>query len=233
MRFALTAIVAGFLFPTPNHAEVFSNVLGQADFPGGAVSFADELIAYSPGIVFDPSNNADVPLPAYRDPNNTLGVPDVDVQAVIDCGAAPGTDTCKFASLGVGGELTVRFTDNLLTGSGSADPDLWVFVAGPPEATFVDLSTDGINWLSAGLWPSFAIGVDIDAFGFGIDDAFSYVRLRDDPDSGNTTGITVGGDIDAIGAISTTIVPLPASAWLLVSALGAMTALRRRKRDAG
>ena len=228
MRFARIAILATLLTPALGHAEIFSNILSEADFPAGAASFADELISFTPGIVFDPANDADVPLPPYLDATNTLGTPDVDVQAVIDCGATPGTDTCNFASLGVGGELVVRFVDNLLTGNGNPDPDLWVFTAGPIEATFVDLSTDGSNWLSAGLWPSFADGVDIDAFGFGINDAFSFVRLRDDPASGNTTGITVGGDIDAIGAISTTIVPLPASAWLLLSALSGLGALRRR-----
>ncbi|MBT8442750.1 MAG: PEP-CTERM sorting domain-containing protein [Gammaproteobacteria bacterium] len=225
-------IVAAFLLVSqPVSAEIFTNVLGNsADFPAGAISFADQVVDYSPGIVFDPVNNVDVPLPAYRGADNALGVPDVDIQAVIDCGAAPSVDNCNFVSLGVGGSLTVQFTDNLLTGSGNADADLWIFEAGPQEDTFVDISVDGFNWASVGVYASFALGVDIDAFGFDATDSFAFVRLRDDPAQGNTTGITVGADIDAIGAISTTVVPGPAAGWLFVSALGALAVRRRARR---
>ncbi|MGI9342883.1 MAG: PEP-CTERM sorting domain-containing protein [Gammaproteobacteria bacterium] len=224
-----TAFPAGFLLSPVVEAEVFSNVLGSsADFPAGAVSFADELIDYSPGIIFDPILNENVPLSPYLGAENALGVPDVDLQSVIDCGATPGTDTCNFVSLGVGGSLTVKFTDNVLTGGGSPDADLWIFEAGPQEQTYVDISADGVDWSSLGAWPSFALGIDIDAFGFGVQDEFSYLRLRDDPLQGNTSGITVGLDVDAIGAISTRVVPVPAAGWLLAAALGALATRRRR-----
>lgn len=215
------------LAAAPAQAVVFSNILSSADFPAGAVSFADELVDFSPGIVVDPFLNEDVPLMPYLDASNTLGVPDVDLQSAVDCAAAPNPVDCDFASLGVGGVLTLRFTDNLLRGSGDATPDLFVFEAGPPEATFIDISADGVTWETLGSFASFAVGIDLDAAGFGINDLFAYVRLRDDPASGNTSGITVGADIDAIGAISTSIVPLPAAVWLMLSALIGLLCARR------
>jgi hypothetical protein len=40
----------------------------------------------------------------------------------------------------------------------------------------------------------------------------------------------VGADIDAIAAISTTAVPVPAGSWLLATAAGALAARRARAR---
>jgi hypothetical protein len=45
-------------------------------------------------------------------------------------------------------------------------------------------------------------GIDIDQFGFGPSSRFSLVRLTDDPNVGEATGVSVGADIDAFGAIS-------------------------------
>lgn len=226
---AFALLTAGMLTSIVGQAETFSNFWGSsADFPAGIVSFADELVEFSPGVVPDPQGGPDIPLPEYRDGNNALGAPDMTLQQLVDCSAAASTETCRFVSLGIGGFLTVKFTDNLLTGSGNSDPDLYIFETGPIESTYVDVSVDGINWSSVGLWPSFANGVDIDAFGFGVNDTFAFLRLRDDPTSGNTSGITVGADIDAIGAISTTTVPLPGSGWLLVSAIGLFRWMRRQ-----
>lgn len=204
----------------PAEAIVYSNIAGNSvDFPAGAVSFADELVDFQPGLVFDPDRGTETPLPAYRDGNNTLGPPDVDLQKSIACATAPDTTSCRFVSLGRGGSLVVRFTDNLLTGSGDTAPDLWIFEAGPPDITFVDISSDGTSWLPLGEFSSFLQGIDIDAAGYGPDSRFAYVRLRDNPDVGQSQGATLGADIDAIGAISTVVVPLPGAFWLLLGAL--------------
>ncbi len=231
---AVFAIV-GLFVSAPGLTATFGNILTPGvEFPLGAVSFADAVVDYSPGIVYDPGFDDFIPFPIYRVAESALGVPDVvDIQSVNECTAENSTVVCPFVSLGVGGSLTVQFTDNLLTGGGTADADLWIFEAGPPEPTYVDISPDGINWFSVGLWPGFTIGVDIDAFGFGVNDSFAFVRLTDDPISGNTTGITVGADIDAIGAISSvTVVPLPAAAWLFASALSIMGLRCRRSPSA-
>jgi hypothetical protein len=98
----------------------------------------------------------------------------------------------------------LRFDDNKLIGSGDNKFDLWVFEVGDDiEDTFVDISSDGVTWHSVGKVFGGMAGIDIDAFGFGIGDQFSYVRLTDDSNEGAQDGYTVGADIDAVGAIFT------------------------------
>jgi hypothetical protein len=105
--------------------------------------------------------------------------------------------------LGDGGRLTLRFTNNQLRGSGSTQPDLWVFEIGPDvETTSVQISRDGRTFLDVGKVAGQTRAVDIDAFGFGANDRFSYVRLTDDTNQGEQVGEFVGADIDAVGAIS-------------------------------
>lgn len=67
-------------------------------------------------------------------------------------------------------------------------------------------------------------GVDFEAFGFGGDNAFAYVRPNDGP--------TAGADIDAVGAISTRLatpilVAEPSTLALFAGALAFSLAARR------
>ncbi|MBD2001636.1 MULTISPECIES: PEP-CTERM sorting domain-containing protein, partial [Cyanophyceae] len=76
-------------------------------------------------------------------------------------------------------------------------------------------------------------GIDIDAFGWTQGDLFSYMRLSDDPNFGNTGTNTPGSDIDAVGVISSvpaTSVPEPSSAFglLAVSAFGVCSLLKHK-----
>jgi hypothetical protein len=48
--------------------------------------------------------------------------------------------------------------------------------------------------------------VSAGAFGFGEASSFTYVRLTDDPNEGNSTGYSVGADIDAVCALTSTLV---------------------------
>lgn len=206
--------------------STFTNVSGEViEFPLGTVSFADELVAFTPGLQFEPQLGVFQPLPQFRDGTNTLGVPDMTTQQFIDCTVFSTTETCRFASLGNLGSLTVRFTDNRLTPDGSDAADLWVFVAGPVDPAFVDVSRDGTDWLQVGNL-GLSNGVDLDASGLQPGDLFAFVRLRDAP-GGQSSGATLGADVDAIGAISTTVVPVPAAGWLLASGLVLLGAGRR------
>ena len=112
-------------------------------------------------------------------------------------------------SLGAGGTITLQFTDNALTGSGSTNLDIWVFEIGVDiEDTFIEISEDGIAWSTVGNVTGATSGIDIDAYGFGPSDRFAYVRLTDDPLEGGTgCCFTIGADIDAVGAISSVSVP--------------------------
>jgi hypothetical protein len=163
-------------------AEEFRGI----EFPGGASSFADRVVHASPGS------------PAATDPNfidasRTIGPPDY-------------LSPVGSYSLGRGGSITLEFTNNHLTGSDDDAPDLHIFEIGPDiEDTFVEVSREGVIWESVGKVFGSTSSIDIDAFGFTSADEFRFVRLVDDPDEGNQTGDTVGADIDAVGALSTTL----------------------------
>jgi hypothetical protein len=196
--------------------------IGGVEFPQGAASFADAVVSYSPVFV---SGNPSEP---HRGAFNALGVPDY----AGDNGCASQAD-CTFVSLGDGGSLVVQFVDNRLTGSGDASLDLWIFEVGPDiEDTFVDISKDGTTWLSVGKVGGSTAGVDIDAFGYTAADLFAYVRLTDDPNLDGQSGATVGADIDAVGAITTVLAPVPepGSFALLAVGLAGLFAARRSVR---
>jgi MYXO-CTERM domain-containing protein len=195
------------------NATALAIPFGGVEFPAGATSFADAVVSYDPTF-----GGGAAPNPAFQVPSRSLAPPD-------NVGLP----------LGAGGRLVLRFTDNSLIGSGSPALDLWVFEIGPDvEDTFVDISKNGTAWFSVGKVFGATSGIDIDAFGFGASDAFSFVRLTDDINEGQVVGGTVGADIDAVGAISSAPPPPPNpvaephSLALLGAALLALLGSRRR-----
>ena len=209
----ITLLLASLTVSTNASAVIY----GGVDFPDGAVSFADSVVDYSPAI------NGGQPTATYRDPLEALGIPDQP--------SGPGVD---FVSLGDGGSITLQFTDNSLTGSGNSDDDLWIFEIGPDvEDTFVEISKNNVDWFDVGKVFGSTSGIDIDAFGFGLLDFFSFVRLTDDTNEGLQTGDTVGADIDAVGAISSAPpvpqIPVPAAVWLFGTALIGFIGFSRRR----
>lgn len=175
--------------------------IGGVEFPQGDYSFADELVSYNPS-----AGGGATPSAANAQATHALDAPEVPGNtAVLACTLA---DNCPFVSLGDGGSVVLNFADNFLTGSNSPAPDLWVFEVGPDiESTYVEISKDGKTWLKVGRIAGTTASIDLDAYGFTASDAFSYVKLTDDPTQGGKTGASVGADIDAIGAISTIINP--------------------------
>lgn len=200
--------------PVLSHAVTYKGV----EFPDGAVSFADEVVLYDPTFGGTTGPGAGV-----QDPSEALGIPDYT--------EGPGTD---YVSLGDGGRIVLRFTDNSLTGSGDDALDLWIFEVGPDvEDTAVDISKNGIDWHSVGEVGGSTSGIDIDFYGWDTSDFFSYIRLTDDTDEGQQgPGGTVGADIDAVGAITSAppAVPVPAAVWLFGSGLIGLTGIARRKK---
>ncbi|MEM9176970.1 MAG: thrombospondin type 3 repeat-containing protein, partial [Myxococcota bacterium] len=151
-----------------------------------ADQWADAVESYSPVII-----NGQ-PVSAARNPQTAVGP------------RTPGSGV----SLGVGGEIVLAFQDNVLTGSGDAAPDLRIFEFGADiEDTFVEVSADGSTWFSLGKIEGSTSDVDLDAFGFGVEDEFTLVRLTDDPDEGTTSGSSVGADIEGIFALSGRLIP--------------------------
>ena len=146
-------------------------------------------------------------------------------------------------SLGRGGVIVVEFTDNALTGSGNSDADLHIFEIGSDvEDTFVEISQDGINFIDVGKVFGSTSSIDIDPFlaaeGLLSSALFTFVRLTDDPNEGQSSGQFVGADIDAVGAISSAPpptpivapVPLPAGLVLGATAFAALGVARRRRK---
>ena len=165
-------------------------------FPDGDISFADEVVSFAPG--------DDVAAP-HLDSSQVLGAPDGN-----------------HLSLGDDGTLVVRFTDNSLTTSGDAAPDLHIFEVGAVVEVFnVSISQDGISWIDLGDLSGQPTSIDIDGVAGVIAFAqYSYVRLIDiDP---SETGSPFGeADIDAIGAISSAPpVAIHAPGALAIFALG-------------
>ncbi|TVP99059.1 MAG: hypothetical protein EA381_10860 [Planctomycetaceae bacterium] len=177
-------VFGGFIRPAaaPEPAE-FSGVL----FPAGELSFADAVVSFAPGPGVSPG---------FNNPQRALGPPQL-----VGRGDEPLTGDFT-TSLGRGGVLTLAFTENFLTGSGDARPDLAVFEVGEIESVRVEISRDGVTFFDVGVVGGITNTIDIDAFGFGPQDRFSFVRLTD-LRQGTALSGPVGADIDAVGAIST------------------------------
>ncbi len=176
------SITAGFTAPSETFQGVF--------FPGGAISFADAVVSYTPNATGRP------PASIFQNATTALGAPDR-----LGRGSEP-VDGQFTVSLGLGGSLVVEFTDNLLTGSGDSRPDLIVFETGDVESVQVQVSRDGITFFTVGILGGLTNQIDLDAAGFGPQDRFAFVRLTD-LRQGSTTSSSLGADIDAIGALTT------------------------------
>ncbi|WP_350286623.1 OmpA family protein [uncultured Croceitalea sp.] len=143
--------------------------------PLGKLSFADRVVkAYHPQLM-------------TQQKNNVLGEPDVIKGFDVE-------DITGIHSLGLGGNLTIQFTDNALTNVNG--PDLYIFEIGQIEPTNLEISKDGKTWIKVGKIDGGVSEVDIAPF-VKQGELFYYVRLTDlKMDSG-----LPGADVDAIAAI--------------------------------
>lgn len=148
-------------------------------FEVGEAAFADNVAAFAPG---DPMSAQDA-----TDGGLALGIPDY----------SRGNGISTAITLGCGGVLQLRFSDNVLVdGPG---PDLHVFEVGPDvEPTILAISIDGTTWRDIGSIEGGTASLDISAVADS-GDVFRFVRLTDDGE--DCTGDYPGADIDAVGAI--------------------------------
>ena len=195
---SLVASVVLLVIGCQSHAETF----GGIEFPEGAVSFADEVLRYEPLYGGGPAPTANT------NPQLALGVPE-------------GLGVNKCTSLGRGGLIELKFTNNILVNSGDSGHDLHIFEIGSDvEDTYVAIrpiaetalllgetyDTDGDGFYEIGKVYGATSSIDIDVIfpGFSRGDlVFDAVQLVDDYYEGGSTGSTVGADIDAVGAIGT------------------------------
>jgi uncharacterized repeat protein (TIGR01451 family) len=174
-------------------------------FPQGACSFADVVIDYRlpEGTRCRPTNSK------FLDPGKAIGIPDY----------TGGSNGVGAVSLGEGGSITLGFTNNVLTNSGDAGPDVYVYEVGPNTEGMIfyvrpaDAGTrerlaaliDPDGFILVGEIRGNLSQTDLDAVfrGFAPGELrFDAVRIIDIQGtcSGDDTG---GADIDAVGAIST------------------------------
>lgn len=144
--------------------------------PLGRLSFADKVI------------KVNHPLLKTKDVSFVLGEPDGIVSFPIIL------DDSGIYSLGLGGDLTVQFSDNALTDVNG--PDLYIFEIGAIEPTDLEISKDGKKWIYVGKIDGGVAEVDIAPF-VNKGDLFYYVRLKDL----KTNSGEPGADVDAIAAI--------------------------------
>lgn len=145
--------------------------------PLGDLSFADEVVDFKRG---DPDAITEA-----CDSTLALGLPDF-----------AGVAT-NFTSLGCGGSLTLRFTDNALVNIDG--PDLFVFEVGKfIETMQVYVSKEGKQWINVGVISGGVSSVDI---GDSVKqfEVFNYVKLVDL--KSDCKGNWPGADIDAVAAI--------------------------------
>ncbi|MBA6412466.1 OmpA family protein [Parahaliea sp. F7430] len=151
---------------------------GEVLFPEGHSSFADEVVSYYSG-----TKEA---IESARNPQQALGIPNYDAK-----------NDSNYVSLGCGGELIVKFSDNILIDV--PGPDLYVFEIGPSvEPTALAISADGESWTRIGRITGGRADVDIAPY-VKADETFRYVKLVDLRE--DCRGNWPGADIDAVGAI--------------------------------
>ncbi len=180
-KLLLVMALLPFSLLAKNEGKVYRDARGHATrFPLGDLSFADEVVSFKEG---SPAARA----ASARKPEEALGPPNYNSKKRDQ----------NFVTLGCGGSLTLRFTNNALVDV--PGPDLYVFEVGPDiEATRLSISRDGKSWIDVGEISGGTAQVDIEKF-VQPGDSFTYVRLTD-LKSSCATGFP-GADIDAVAAI--------------------------------
>jgi len=188
MKTVAVAIVFA-LMVAPVQAQEGPVTYDGVEFPLGDKSFADQVVGFNPGSGTGES-----------DGSAAIGPPDGGK------GTGPSVIGAKGdVTLGKGGSITLKFTDNYLIDVEGLD--LYVFEYGPDVESFkVEISKDGSGWIDLGTVRGQPTGLDIHGR-VAPGDRFSYVRITDanpyaprDPKIIGTEAYE-GADIDAVGAI--------------------------------
>ena len=188
----ITIVVVAIVFAltvAPVKAQEGPVSYGGIEFPLGNKSFADKLMDFNPG-----SGTGE------KDGSAVVGPPDGGKATGPSVIGAKGDVT-----LGKGGSITLKFTDNYLIDVEGLD--LYVFEYGQDVEPFkVEISKDGSGWIDLGTVRGQPTGLDIQGK-VAPGDRFSYVRITDanpyaprDPKTIGTKAYA-GADIDAVGAI--------------------------------
>jgi len=185
--FILTFLI---IFPTVNSGQESSVNQKQYNVLFKKISYADSIVFYDPGALG--YHTGGEPALDYQDTDKALGEPDCKTD-----------NDSGFVSLGDGGTLVVKFSDNILINGPGAD--LQVFEVGRDEHVDVWVSQDNKIYI-----PLIKSETSDYTFEFNLQTentyAYRYVKIRDIYDdimSSDSTDQTAGADIDAISALNT------------------------------
>lgn len=173
-------LISFLAFSLPINAQASTYSVGDYTFPQGQKSFADQVVSYSPG--------SPGPKPKFRNSQAAIGLPDYVKR-----------DNSGFVSLGCQGSLVLKFSDNSLSNGPGADLIIYE-VGSKVEATEVEISENGNDWLSIGV----VKGKNniLDLAGLAPDNKnFYFVKLTD-VSKKNCKDKTAGADIDAVATLN-------------------------------
>ncbi len=154
------------------------------------ISYADSIVYYDPGALGE--NTGGEPHKKYQNTNNALGKP--------DCSAYNDTG---FVSLGNGGTLIIKFSDNILVNG--PGPDLQIFEVGSDENVNVWVSRDNKIYIPLKKHNDSGYLFNFDVQAEKSYD-YRYVKIRDVYDDSivpDSTDEAAGADIDAVSALNT------------------------------
>ncbi|XZE33033.1 GEVED domain-containing protein [Pirellulaceae bacterium SH501] len=186
-RIVNNTILGGTVTPVSTPAP---SIIADDFYSLGSVAFADAVVSYTPA-----AGGGPVPIAGLQVPADALGLP--NYAGIGEPVAGQGV-----VSLGRGGSMVLQFTNNILTGSNDARPDLVVYEVGQSENVRVEVSSDGVTYRSVGVASFNNRYIDLDAFGYNSLSQLQFVRLTDELNQGSLSGDSVGADIDAVGALS-------------------------------
>jgi len=168
---------------------------GGITFPLGDVSFADRVVAYVEGSCVRC---------AYSHPTGVIGPPDCGGSG---CQACSSCDPCalslgyRLSTIDGRGYVTAEFLDNrLIDGPGN---DLFIYITND-KAAQVDISVDGVTWISVGQTKGYPGAIDIGPY-VQAGQEYRLVRVWDVPNDEDKSSCP-GPSIDAIGAMGRALV---------------------------
>ena len=173
-----------FCFSQSTDRKSYRNSNGKNIYlPLGKISFADTVVDFYIG--------TPKPLRKFRNPEESLKEPDYTSYSIP-----------SFFSLGCGGNLTVKFTDNGFMNL--AGKDIYIFEVGPArEPAKVEISKDGIEWIYAGEIDGGRSVLELSDQNIDTTSIFYYLRVTDLKSL--CVSKSAGADIDAIAAINSVV----------------------------
>jgi hypothetical protein len=151
----------------------------QPTFPANQTTpdpYADRVVSFTPG---NPASQC------CNNPDSSLGPPDFNEATM-----------SGWITLGIGGSITLEFTDNMAVNGNGSDIEIFGDPANDEQWT-VEVSADGVNYKSFGMVSERA---SLDLAKVGLDSA-RFVRITDDG-SPSKGGVSPGAEVDAIQVLN-------------------------------